>query len=119
MAEMLTFLQNHGGAISILIALATALISTRFVAKEQHEKAIASLDSKFVIAIDKIDKVEDRVAQLESEFRHLPDRDSVHRMEVSLTELRGELKSMGEQLRPVASIADRLQEFLLEQANRR
>lgn len=118
MDEMLTFLQNHGGAIAILISLASALIATRFVSKEQHEKAVGSLDGKFVVAIDKVDKAEDRIARLENEFRHLPDRDSVHRMEVSLTELRGELKSMGEQLRPVASIADRLQEFLLEQARK-
>ena len=118
MSDMLAFLQNHSGAISILVAIATALIATRFVTKEQHEKAIASLDGKFVVALDKVDKAEDRIARLENDFRHLPDRDSVHRMEVSLTELRGELKSMGEQLRPVASIADRLQEFLLEQAKR-
>lgn len=118
MNDMLALLQSYSGAISIVVAIAAALIATRFVTKEQHEKAIASLDAKFVVAIEKVDKVEDRTARLENDFRHLPDRDSVHRMEVSLTELRGELKSMGEQLRPVAAIADRVQDFLLEQAKR-
>jgi len=67
-------------------------------------------------AHDKVEKLEDRVARLEGEFNHMPDRDSVHRMELSLSELRGELKAMAERLTPVASIADRLQEFLLEAA---
>lgn len=67
-------------------------------------------------AHDKVEKLEDRVSRLEGEFNHLPDRDSVHRMELSLSELRGELKAMSERLTPVSAIADRLQEFLLEAA---
>jgi len=118
-SEMLAFLQNHGGAISILVAIATALIATRFVTKEQHEKAVSSLDAKFIVALDKLDKAEDRIARVEQELGHLPSRETVHRMEISLANLNGEMRALGEQLKPVASISERLQEFLLEQANRR
>lgn len=118
MTEMIAFLQSNGGAIALLVSLASALIATRFVSKQDHDKAIASLDAKFTLAIEKVDKAEDRIAKLENEFRHLPDRDSVHRIELSLSAVKGELKALGEQLKPVAAISDRLQEFLLEQAKR-
>lgn len=119
MSDMLAFLQNHGGAIAMLISLASALIATRFVSKEQHEKAVSSLDAKFIVVLDKVDKVEDRVARVEQELNHLPSRETVHRMEISLANLNGEMRALGEQLKPVASISERLQEFLLDQANRR
>lgn len=67
---------------------------------------------------DKINSLEDRVSRLEGEINHLPDRDTVHRMELSLSEMRGDLKAMTERLVPVASISDRLQEFLLGQAHK-
>jgi septal ring factor EnvC (AmiA/AmiB activator) len=127
--EMIAFFQSHSGAIAIFISLASAVIATRFVTKLEfkeaiasqradHEKAISSLDAKFTLSIEKVDKAEDRIAKLENEFRHLPDRDSVHRIELSLSAVKGELKALGEQLKPVAAISDRLQEFLLEQAKR-
>lgn len=130
MSEMLTFLQNHSGVIAILVSIASAVIATRFVTKidfdkvctgirADHEKAVSSLDAKFTLTIDKLDKAEDRIARVEHELNHLPSRETVHRMEISLANLNGEMRALGEQLKPVASISERLQEFLLEQANRR
>ena len=130
MNEMLTFLQNHSGVIAIFVSIASAVIATRFVTKidfdricaglrADHEKAITSLDAKFTLTIDKLDKAEDRIARVEHELNHLPSRETVHRMEISLTSLDGKIGQLAEQLKPVASISDRLQEFLLNQAERR
>ena len=119
MSDMLVFLQTYSGVLAIAVTVVTLLLSTKFVTCIAHEKAVSSLDGKFVIAIDKLDKAEDRIAKLENEFRHLPDRDSVHRIQLALSELKGELRAVGEQLKPVASISERLQEFLLEQASRK
>lgn len=118
MNEALSFLQSYGGVLSLLGSLVIVLLSTKFVTKVDHDRATESLDGKFNRAIDKADKIEDRVAALENEFRHLPDRSSVHTIQLSLSELRGEMRAMGEQLKPVAAISERLQEFLLEQAKR-
>jgi hypothetical protein len=116
--DVLTFLQSYGGVLSLLGSLVIVLLSTKFVTKVDHDRATESLDGKFNRAIDKADKIEDRVAALENEFRHLPDRGSVHTIQLSLSELRGEMRAMGEQLKPVAAISERLQEFLLEQARK-
>lgn len=118
MNDLLTFLQAYGGVLSLVGSLVIVLLSTKFVTKVDHDRATESLDGKFNRAIDKADKIEDRVAALENEFRHLPDRGSVHTIQLSLSELRGEMRAMGEQLKPVAAISERLQEFLLEQARK-
>ena len=64
-------------------------------------------------------EVERRAEKAESDIRHMPDRDMVQRMEITLTEMRGQMSVLSERLVPVAAISERLQEFLLDQhANR-
>ncbi|MBA4271054.1 MAG: hypothetical protein C0447_16820 [Methylobacterium sp.] len=116
--EMMIFLQQYGSVLVLLSQAAILAIATKFVTRTDHERAISSLDGKFTLAIEKVDKVEDRVSRLENEFRHLPDRNSVHSIQLSLSDLKGELRGLNEQLKPVAAISERLQEFLLEQAKR-
>jgi hypothetical protein len=72
---------------------------------------------------DRVARLEERVAghdrsliEITGDLEHLPNKDSAHRMELSITEIRGQLGVMAEALKPVSAIADRLQEFLLEQA---
>lgn len=119
MTDLMGFLQQYGSGLVLLSQIAILAIATKFVTRTDHERAISSLDSKFTLAIEKVDKVEDRVSRLENEFRHLPDRNSVHSIQLSLSDLKGELRGLGEQLKPVAAISERLQEFLLEQAKSR
>lgn len=69
-------------------------------------------------ALRKVESLEDRTAKIEGELKHLPDKGSVHRMELSLAELRGEMRAMSERLGPVSKIADRLQEYLLREAEK-
>ncbi|WP_131854397.1 DUF2730 family protein [Bosea sp. BK604] len=114
----MAFLQQYGTVLVLASQVAVIMLASKFVTRADHEHAVSTLDAKFTLAIDKIDKAEDRIAKLEGEFRHLPDRDSVHSINVSLEQMKGELKALGAQLQPVAKISDRLQEFLLEQAKR-
>lgn len=118
MNDLLSFLQAYGGMLSLVGSLVILLLSTKFVTKVDHDRATESLDGKFNRAIDKADKIEDRVAALENEFRHLPDRGSVHTIQLALADVKGELKAMGEQMKPIAATSERLQEFLLEQARK-
>lgn len=116
--SLLNILREYGGALALLGTIVTLLLSSKFVSKTDLSTAFVDRDANVGKALDKIDRAEDRIAALENELRHLPDRDSVHRMELSLRDLKGELKAVGEQLKPVAAISERLQEFLLEQAKR-
>lgn len=65
---------------------------------------------------DKADAVGGRVGTLETLMQQMPDKDSQHRLEMGLSDLRGDFKEMRADLRPVAAIAERMQELLVRQA---
>jgi archaellum component FlaC len=64
---------------------------------------------------DKVDKLEDRATRIESELLHLPDHKTVNTIELKMTELSGEIRTLAAQIRPVTAIAERIQERLMEQ----
>lgn len=84
------------------------------------DEKVTALEVKLNAAIAerdrKIDNVEDRIARLEGELKGIPDRDSVHKMQLEMVAVRGALDVLNERLVPLAAISGRLQEFLLEQA---
>ncbi|MGO1161720.1 DUF2730 family protein [Brucella pseudogrignonensis] len=59
-----------------------------------------------------------RVQTLENEIKHLPDRDSQHRMELSLSQMNGRFAALEEKLKPIAATSERLHELLMEQAKK-
>lgn len=99
-------------AINGLISVGTFLFVwlTRS-GKEANEK-VASLATK-------VDAVEDRIARVEGELSGVPDRESVHQMQLELERMRGTIDVLSERLVPLAAISGRLQEFLLDQAKAR
>lgn len=105
-------------AINGLISVGTFLFVwlTRS-GKEANEK-VAALDVRLTAAIKerdaKIDVVEDRISRVEGELKGVPDRDSVHKMQLELVAVRGSIEVLTERLKPLAAISDRLQQFLIE-----
>ena len=65
---------------------------------------------------EKVDAVEGRVAMIESEIHHLPDRSAVHSMELAFRDLKGEVAVLVARVEPMAATTARVQEFLHEQA---
>lgn len=59
-----------------------------------------------------------RIQTVESEMNHLPDRETTHKMQISMERIAGRLDTMDERLRPIAATNHRLQEYLLEQARK-
>ncbi len=59
-----------------------------------------------------------RIQTLENEIKHLPDRESQHRMEISLAEMNGRFAALEEKLKPIAATSERLHELLMEQAKK-
>lgn len=60
----------------------------------------------------------ERMKQIETELKHMPDKDTAQRLEVNMERLNGRLNTLSAQLQPVAAIGERLQEFLLEKASK-
>lgn len=67
----------------------------------------------------KIEALEDRISRIEGEVGHLPDQGSMHRMELALTAMKGDLNVMTERMKAVAATGERLQEYLVDQAGRK
>lgn len=60
------------------------------------------------------DGLDQRLTRVESEVEHMPDKDTAHRMEMAIARLEGRLEVMDERLKPVAAMATRMQEHLME-----
>jgi len=69
-----------------------------------------------VVAVAKLDLLEDRATRIETNMDHLPDHTMVNKLEGMIGRLTGDVAVLSERIRPVAAIADRLQEKILEQA---
>lgn len=59
-----------------------------------------------------------RIQSVEAELKHLPDRETAHRLDLALAQISGRLDTLDERLNPIAATSRRLQEFLLEQAKK-
>jgi len=90
-------------------ALALGAIVYAWVSREGRE-AHAEVKTQR----DKIETLEDRVSKIEGEISHLPDKDTAHRMEIAIARLEGRLEIMDERLKPVAAMATRMQDYLME-----
>ncbi|MEY9358995.1 uncharacterized protein YPO0396 [Bradyrhizobium yuanmingense] len=122
--------------VAILIAAASLAYSIFNGRSKDNEKRFAVLEERLndrvddlkegleqkaakdtvSVAIAKLDLVEDRATRIESDLRHLPDHSTVNELQKMISKLSGEVGVLSERIRPVAAIADRLQEKILEQA---
>lgn len=107
-AELKDWLSVIATAVSLAALLYTFVTRS---GKEANEK-VATLS-------EKVEAVEDRIARVEGELSGVPDRESVHKMQLELERMRGTIDVLNERLVPLAAISGRLQEFLLEQAKAR
>lgn len=100
---------------ALLLALAgptVAFATLAYTIWSQRRKANADQ----LAAIDeRVRRSETRLTQIEGQIETLPGRDATHRLELSLAEMRGDLKALTERISPMAATSARLQEFLLEQ----
>jgi len=80
--------------------------------RKEVDQAVKAVD-------DKVDTVAGRVSTLETIMESLPDKDSLHRLEVTLTALSGQIETLNVRIGPIDNLSRRLQEVLLERANDR
>lgn len=123
-----------------LMTFATTFYSLMSTRATKALKAIEGLETKLNEAAEERQKtneaivgrfqlMETRIQQLESDVKHLPDRDHAHKMELAVEKMSGALQSLdarlsgrmdviSEKLEPIAAIGDRWQELILEQAKK-
>ncbi|WP_206782006.1 DUF2730 family protein [Mesorhizobium sp. DCY119] len=59
-----------------------------------------------------------RIQSLESDMKHLPDREQSHRMELAIERLSGRVDTLAKSIEPIAAISERWQELILEEAKK-
>ncbi len=57
---------------------------------------------------------ETRLARIEASIEQMPRAESVHELRVDVARIEGSLAVIGERLKPVAQVTERLQDWLLE-----
>lgn len=110
------------GVIALLISLGGTIYAWLTRSGKEAGEKVSKLEERLQLAVSerdrKIDAVEDRISRVEGELKGLPDRDTVHHMQIEMTAMRGAMEVLTERLKPLAAISDRLQQFLLEQSKR-
>lgn len=98
------------GPIIGTVALMHTIHSSR--SKAATEK-VNKIETSIANTNDRIGRVEDRASRLEAEMRHLPDIGTTHRIELAMANMETELKVLGERIKPVAAVSERLQELMM------
>ena len=60
------------------------------------------------------DEEKKRLASIEAKLEQMPRAESVHELRVDVARIEGALAVIGERLKPVAQVTERLQDWLLE-----
>jgi len=104
--------------ISQYLGLALAIIALLGHAKGYFSSGEKTLTTRVEKAETKLVEYDRRIQSIEGEIKHLPDRETTHRMELAMSEINGKLNVMAERLKPIEAIGERLQETLMEQARK-
>ncbi|WP_245446288.1 DUF2730 family protein [Metarhizobium album] len=118
---MLAIIPWVSGAISIITLLTLVknmLSSGEKALAERVSKSEQEANARLAKVEQKAIEYDRRIQAIESDMKHLPDRDAVHQLQVTMERIGGRLDTMDERLKPIAATNHRLQEFLLEQAQK-
>lgn len=100
-----------------LAVAALALIYTVSSARSKvSSEAWRDVNTKLSGHDAKLTRHDAEIEQIRRDIEHLPDKESMHEVELMIRDLKTDFAVLNERLKPVAAISDRLQEFLLEQA---
>ncbi|SIQ24173.1 hypothetical protein SAMN05880590_102753 [Rhizobium sp. RU35A] len=105
-------------AISGLVALALSSLNLIAHIRTLMSQGEKKLDERLVKVEGKLIDHDRRIQAVESDMKHLPDKETQHRQELQLVEMNGKLAALEERLKPIAAVAIRLQEYMLEQGNK-
>lgn len=102
------------GLVALLLSSLNLIAHVRTMLSQGEKK----LDERLTKSEHKLIEHDRRIQTLESEMKHLPDRETAHKLELALSQISGRLDTLDERLKPIAATSGRLQEFLLEQAQK-
>ncbi|MBB4302337.1 hypothetical protein GGD81_001364 [Rhodobium orientis] len=88
------------GAVSVVYTWLTSRSATNAAELQKHSELLTETTR--------------RVDAIEGEMRHLPDKDTVHKMELAMAEIRGELGQMSASAQATQRTVQRIEAHLLD-----
>ncbi len=95
-------------AAALIISLGTSISTLLTSGAKENSKKLAKMEEATTV-------LDGRVQALEGEMRHLPDKDAVHRLELTLKDLQTEIRQIGTSAEQSVRVATRVENYLLEQ----
>lgn len=111
--SFLDIIQKYDGLIALAFSGFMILLASKFITREHFSSERALIVGRLDINSSKVEALEDRMTIMEKDIEHLPSRDATHRLELAVLRLEGKMETMDERLKPVAEMARRTQEHLL------
>ena len=103
------------GEIRDLLAVASTSIGLISLFYAYFAKRSAATAIELKAAHDRVDKLEERMLKVETDVEHLPSKETSHRMELAIAEMRGDMKTLNASLQPIAATVERVQEYMLKE----
>lgn len=104
-------LRNFAALASSVIAIGTAVYAWLTSRSKINSAEITALQAM-------VQTLNTKVQLLENALEQMPDKDTVHALDLKVTELTGSINVVAESLQAVERTAHRIEEFLLNQAKR-
>lgn len=110
-----------GPLIGVLSSIGTAIyafMTRRSKAAEDAMEEVKAEISKRALLSDlaalevRVDETEKKVAQIETEMRHMPDREMVNEIKLAIADLKGTVGQLGERVQGVQRIVNVIDETL-------
>lgn len=107
MAEAQTLISAASGILAIA-AMVYAWLTSRSSKNAEEIKHLRELSQSLAA----------RVQTVEQDIRHIPTKDAVHMLELSIAEIKGDIHAMSETFAAVQRTAQRIENFLLHEAKK-
>lgn len=104
-----------------LTALGLALLYLRqqFPTRAEFHELRNAGDERGARAEQATAAIERRLVHVEHQIAEMPTKESIHRLELALRDMQGDIRELAADLKPVAETTRRMNEFLLEEARSR
>ncbi len=103
----ITFLKDWLGLISVAIAVGTSIYAWITSRSSVNEKAILVLHEKYAVH-------EGRLRDLENEMRHMPAKDDVTELKITIAEMKGVIGKLDTTVEGVGRTVRRMEDFLMK-----
>lgn len=101
------------------LGLALLYLRQQFPTRTEFQDLRRAGDERGARAEQATNAIEKRLVHVEHQIAEMPTRDSIHRLELALGDMRGDIRELAADLKPVAETTRRMNEFLLEEARSR